>query len=104
MVYQLDINMQTAEVFDKINTLPHHVQEQLFHYVDFLYEKYQPEHTIDVDGHSDASDEYELTEEGRLFLKKRLKNALDNPEKCRDWREVINENHEKHGYPKIALK
>jgi hypothetical protein len=104
MVYQLDTNMQTAEVLDKINNLPHHVQEQLFHYVDFLYEKYQPEHTIDVDGHSDASDDYELTEEGRLFLEERIRKAESNPEKRKDWRTAINQIHEKHNWPLIPTK
>lgn len=73
-------------VLDKINALPEHVQEQLFHYVEFLYEIYRPE-SEEVNGAS-ISDEHELSEGGKRLLEERVQKALAHPEKRKDWRNV----------------
>jgi hypothetical protein len=91
-------------VFHKINLLPYHVQEQLFQYVDFLSERYPTEQSEDLNGHSNGSDEYELTEEGRKFLEERIKKTEANPNGRKDWLIAMNKIHEKYNWPLIPAK
>ena len=84
------------DVFEKINALPEHVQEQLSHYVDFLFEIYRPDPDEENEAGSNNSDELELTESGKAFLEERVKKALANPEKWKHWREIVGSIHQKY--------
>ncbi len=77
-----------TDVLDKINVLPEHVQEQLFHYVEFLYELYRPESDNAQPNGTSISDENELSEEGKRLLEERVQKALAHPEKRKHWRAV----------------
>lgn len=86
-------------VLDKINVLPTHVQEQLFHYVEFLYEIYGPESDdAEPDGAS-IPDDSELTEEGKRLLEERVQKTLAHPEKRKHWRAVAEQIRQKYHWP-----
>lgn len=86
-------------VLNKIEALPDHVKEQLFHYVEFLYAIYGPGDDRAEPGSASNSDEYELTEAGKKFLEDRLQKALAHPEKRKHWREVAARIQEKYKGP-----
>lgn len=88
-----------AAVLDKINVLPKHVQEQLFHYVEFLYELYRPESDDARPDGAGVSDEIELSEEGKRMLDERVQQALTHPEKRKQWRVVAEQIRQKHQWP-----
>lgn len=88
-----------AGVLDKINVLPQHVQEQLFHYVEFLYQLYRPESNDMSSNGKSVSDENELSEEGKRLLEERVKKTLTYPEKRRHWRAVAEHIRLKYHWP-----
>ena len=87
-------------VLNKIDALPDHVKEQLFHYVEFLYAVYGPGDDAAAVGGASSSDENELTDAGKQFLEERVRKALAHPERRRHWREVAAQIQEKHKKPK----
>lgn len=89
----------SSAVLEKIDALPDHVKEQLFHYVEFLYEIYGPDHDDSQMSGAGASDDVELSEEGRRLLEDRVKKALANPEKRKHWRDVATQIQERYKSP-----
>lgn len=89
----------SAGVLEKINALPEHVQEQLFHYVEFLYELYGPDQDEAIPEGAGVSDEGKLSEEGKRLLEERAAKALANPEKRKHWREVAQQIRHKYNWP-----